>query len=324
MNKWIKLCLGLLISFAGLYYAFKGMDFSKLLNAFSDVEYGWVAAAMALMVFCVVIRAERWRLILIPFEEIKLHPLFGSTMIGYFGNGVLPFRLGEVLRAYSITTYSGLSPSASFGTIVLERILDMLGLVVLIAFFAPTIKSDILSTNLLLGVGGFSLVIFAAVLWLGKSHSQLHDRVMHWNMFQSSLGKRILSALKNVINGMTALKDTNHTWLILFHTALLWALYLLSVWMVVQSTNIDLSWSAMGIILISTTLAITIPSAPGYVGTYHAAAVYVLTAVYTVGLTEAQAFAVIIHAIGFLPLLVIGAIYFLRGSIRFKDVRNQT
>lgn len=320
MNKWIKLTIGLLMSAAGLYYAFKDMDLVQLMDTISNVDYGWVAAAMALMVFSVLVRAERWRLILMPFEKIKLHPLFGSTMVGYFGNGVLPFRLGEVLRAYSVASYTGLTPSASFGTVVLERILDLVGLVVMMAIFASTVQSDILSTNLLLGLAGFTLALFAAILWLGKSHSQLHDKVIHWKMFESKFGQRLLSSLNNVLSGITALKDTNHTGLIIFHTIFLWAQYYLSVWIVVQATGIDLTWSAMGIVLISTTLAITIPSAPGYVGTYHAAAVYVLTIVYSVGLTQAQAFAVIIHAIGFIPLLIIGAAYFVRGSIRIQDV----
>lgn len=324
MNKWIKLTIGFFLSAVGLYYAFRDMDFAQLVDTILKVNYGWVAAAMILMVFCVGIRAERWRLILIPFEKIKLHPLFGSTMIGYFGNGILPFRLGEVLRAYSVASYTTLTPSSSFGTIVLERILDMVGLVMMIAIFAPTVQSDLLSTELLLAVGGMTLLIFAVILWIGKSHSQFHDRVIHWRMFESKLGQRILSLLNNVLNGITALKDTNHAGMIIFHTLFLWALYYMSVWFVVKATGVELSWSAMGIVLISTTLAIVVPSAPGYVGTYHWAAIQVLTLVYNIERTEAQAFAVVIHAIGFLPLLVIGAAYFIKGSIRFQDLKESS
>ena len=310
------------MSAIGLYYAFRGMDFAQLIDTISKVNLFWGAAAMVLMVFSVGVRAERWRLILIPFEKIKLHPLFGSTMVGYFGNGILPFRLGEVLRAYSVASFTTLTPSSSFGTIILERILDMVGLVLMIGIFAPTVPSGTLSNGLLLSVGGITLFIFIAIIWLGKSHSQFHEKVIHWQIFESKLGRRILSALNNVLNGITALKDTKHTGMIVFHTLFLWVLYYVSVWIVVKATGIELSWSAMGIVLISTTLAITIPSAPGYVGTYHAAAVYVLTIVYQVELTQAQAFAVIIHAIGFFPLLVIGAVYFIKGSIRFRDLKE--
>ncbi|MBT3996805.1 MAG: flippase-like domain-containing protein [Candidatus Marinimicrobia bacterium] len=310
------------MSAGGLYYAFKDMDFVQLVDTISNVNYGWVALAMILMVFSVGIRAERWRLILMPFESLQFHPLFGSTMVGYFGNGVLPFRLGELLRAYSLSSYTKLTPSSSFGTIILERILDMLGLAAMIAIFAPSLQSEMLSTEFLLFVGVISLLIFVGTIWLGNSHSKFHEKVIHWKIFESKWAQKILFSLNNVLNGITALKNTKHIGMIAFHTVFLWVLYYISVWLVVKATGINLGFSGMGILLISTTLAITIPSAPGYVGTYHAAAVYILTNVYEVALTHAQAFAVIIHAIGFFPLLVIGAIYFVKGSIRIVDLKK--
>jgi uncharacterized membrane protein YbhN (UPF0104 family) len=76
-------------------------------------------------------------------------------------------------------------------------------------------------------------------------------------------------------------------------------------------------------VLISTSLAVAIPAAPGAVGTYHAAAVYVLTTLFFVSRTESQAFAVLLHAVGFVPLIIIGAIYFLRSSVNIKDISGQ-
>jgi len=76
------------------------------------------------------------------------------------------------------------------------------------------------------------------------------------------------------------------------------------------------------VILIATTLAISIPSAPGFVGTYHAAAVYVLINFFNKGLAESQAFSVIIHAIGFIPLVCIGFIFFIQSSIHFSEIKS--
>ena len=79
----------------------------------------------------------------------------------------------------------------------------------------------------------------------------------------------------------------------------------------------------MGVILVSTSLAIAIPAAPGAVGTYHAAAVYVLTEFFVVGRVESQAFAVLLHGVGYVPLIIIGAMYFLRSSVHIKDLSDQ-
>lgn len=315
--------LGLSISAAGLYYAFRKIDFHEFAETIVNVDITWLLVAVAVMAFSVVVRAERWRLILNPIEKISFHPLFGSTMVGYFGNSVLPFRLGEVLRAFSISESTALRPSAAFGTILLERVLDMLGLVGMILIFTPNLDSTTLSRQLLIFVSIFTVFIFLIVIWLGRSHSSLHDRVVQWRIFKTSFGEKILSTLNSLIGGLTALKTTRHSGLIIFHTAFLWVLYYLSVFFVMMATEIHLSWTGLGVLLIATTLVITIPSAPGYVGTYHAAAVYILHEIYRVALTDAQAFAVILHAVGFVPLVTIGGFYFLRSSVRFKDLETQ-
>ena len=104
---------------------------------------------------------------------------------------------------------------------------------------------------------------------------------------------------------------------------MLWVLYYICIILVVFATGLKITWVAVGIVLIATTMAITVPSAPGYVGTYHAAAVYVLVNIFGAGLTESQAFAVLIHAIGFIPLVFIGFGYFLSSSIHISDVKPE-
>lgn len=86
------------------------------------------------------------------------------------------------------------------------------------------------------------------------------------------------------------------------------------------AAGISLTWIQVGVVLISTSLAIAIPAAPGAVGTYHAAAVYVLTELFFVGKAESQAYAVLLHAVGFVPLIIIGSIYFLRSSVHLRDI----
>lgn len=323
MNKWLKFLLGLGISFAGLYYAFQKTDFRELIEAIAGMNFPLILAAVAIMLFSVAVRAERWRLILNPIEKISFHPLFGSTMVGYFGNSVLPFRLGEVLRAFSIGESSALRPSAAFGTILLERVLDMLGLVALFLIFMPGVDPTVINRQLLAFVGIMTVLIFLIVIWLGRSHSQFHERIVHLKIFETGFGKKLLSTLTSLIDGITALKKTHHTGTIIFHTGFLWVLYYLSVYLAMAGAGISLSWTGVGVLLIATTLVITVPSAPGYVGTYHAAAVYIVHEIYQIGLTDAQAFSVILHAIGFVPLVTIGGFYFLRGSVRFRDLETQ-
>ena len=323
MNKNLKLTIGILISAAGLWYAFREMNFKDLMENLSHTHMSYVFLSMIIMVISVALRAYRWQLILNPIHVFTFNPLFSSTMIGYFGNGVLPFRLGELLRAYAISQSRYITASAAFGTIILERLFDMIGLVALMIFFAFFTPLMEWSGNILVGLLILTLGGLLFILWLGKSHSKFHDKVVHWKIFEKPSRKKLLKSIQQVFEGLISIRDTKHTGQLIVLTVVLWILYYMSTALIVIATGIELTWFATGIVLIVTTLAIAVPSAPGFVGTYHAAVVYVLVNIFNAGLTESQAFSVLIHAVGFVPLVIIGFVYFLRSSIHFKDVKSK-
>ena len=322
MNKYLKLSVAIGISLAGLYFAFRGVEFEELLGAITRVNGSYILASVLLMVFSVVLRALRWRLILEPLQNISFHPLFGATMIGYFGNSVLPFRLGELLRAYSLSRTKPISASEAFGTIVLERVLDMIGVLVVMVFFfvlypfPPWLKLSGL-------VAGFGTGILILVLiGLALAQSEIKNKIFSWKIFQNPIGQKFRKVIENLVTGLVAIKSTKHLFAIIFHTIVMWVVYYACTYLVVLSINVPVDWIAVGVTLVATTLAITIPAAPGYIGTYHATAVLVMVELFGVQLADAQAFAVLVHAIGFVPFAIIGFGYFLTSSVKLKDVRK--
>ncbi|MFQ6676756.1 MAG: lysylphosphatidylglycerol synthase transmembrane domain-containing protein [Fidelibacterota bacterium] len=322
MSKNYKFIIGFSISIGGLWYAFKGVDLNQIKTHILQADIQYLLLSVIVMIASVIVRAMRWKLILIPLHIFPLKPLYKSTMIGYFGNGVLPFRLGELLRAYAISRSNYISSSAAFGTILLERLLDLIGLAVLMAFVALSSPLMDWSSGVLLGLIIFTSCGFIFVLWLEKSHSKLHEKVVHWKLFKKRSGQTALRIINNIFEGLTSIRRTKHTGSLIFYTIALWLMYFVCTYSVVLATHIDISWIGACIILIATTLAISIPSAPGYVGTYHAAAVYVLVNIYNASIGESQAFSVLIHAIGYIPLVLIGFIYFLQSSIHFKEIKS--
>ena len=323
MNKWFKLILTSVISAVGLYYAFGQVNFDDLWLHLISVNLVWLNIAVVLLVFSVAIRAKRWQLLLEPIENIKFHSLFAATMVGYFGNAVLPFRLGELLRAYTISVRKSVETSAAFGTIILERILDMLGLVCMILVFGWFYPFEDGGRNLMLAVVMLTLIGFGFILFLGRAQSKLIERIESWSIFEKKWAHRILKITKSIVNGLTSIRTTKHKGKIVLHTIFMWVIYFSITYSVALAAGIQLSWVEVGVILISTSLAIAIPAAPGAVGTYHAAAVYVLTTLFFVGRAESQAFAVLLHAVGFVPLIIIGSIYFFYSSVHIKDISHQ-
>ena len=123
--------IGLLISMAGIYWAFHDFGFDEFLETIKSVKYEYVLLACVLIISSVWLRAIRWKYLFKPEDGVETYSLFKYELIGYFGNNVLPLRLGELLRAYILGKRYSLSKSYVFGTIVLERILDTLTLMIL-------------------------------------------------------------------------------------------------------------------------------------------------------------------------------------------------
>ena len=119
MNRWIKLFIGFSLSFIGLYFSFKNINFGDLKKSFESIDLLWVLAATLLLVFYTLIRSFRWRLLLFSIKNVNIEDLFASNMIGYFGNSILPFKMGEVLRGYSISNSNNLKTSTVLGSIVI-------------------------------------------------------------------------------------------------------------------------------------------------------------------------------------------------------------
>ena len=320
MSKLIKFIFSLVLSILGLYYAFNKVNIGELWFYLKSANIFYIIIASSLIIFSIAIRAERWQLLLEPIKVISFRPLFSSVMIGYFGNAVMPFRFGELLRAYSIGSMKNIDISAAFGTILLERLLDMLGLVFTMFIFSWFYPFEHGGRNAMIFIALSSILVFCFIIWLGGRKSQIIPNLKKLSMFDKPFLQKLLTIINNIVDGLTSIKDTKHVGQIILHTIFMWVVYFFVTYSVILATNISINWVGVGIILISTSLALAIPAAPGGVGTYHAAAVYILTSYFFVDRVESQAFAVILHAVGFLPLLLIGFLFFIRSSLHFKDV----
>ena len=319
----IKIGIGLFFSLGGLYLAFREIDLALLGDVFTAASVEWIILAVLLMIFSVWIRAYRWQALLEPMETISMKPLFSATMIGYFGNSVLPVRLGEILRAYALgNDKTSISRAAAFGTIVVERFVDMLGALVLMAFFfflydvPPVMQQG--------GVGLASLVAGCILVlwWMAKKHEDWIEKFENSPRFNLGVLLSFRRIFNSFFRGLVAFREVKRKGTVLFMSALLWGIYLVITYLSSLAVHETLSWVQAGVILIGTTMVIAVPSAPGYIGTYHLSAISIMVQVFGREETGAQAFALVNHAIGFIPLVLLGAYFFFSSSIKIRDLRK--
>jgi len=323
VNRIIKFILGVLISVIGLYYAFRQINFWELWISIKNVNFILVILAIVILLLSNIIRAWRWQILVKPIKDVSFEPAFSSIMIGYFGNSVLPFRMGEFLRAFVVADKTSLTASTAFGTIVIERILDFIGLSIVILLIMTVYPLASVGGSIIIGVIGLSLTAFIFIFLFGGFKSSLLVKIEKSSLLRIGLLHKILPFIKNFLDGATTIRATNKLGIILLYTLIIWIMYYCSTYLATIATGIELEWFGFGVLLISTTLAISVPAAPGYVGTYHAAAVYILTNLFDVGRVDAQAAAIILHAVGIIPIVIIGAGYFLNNSVNFKDIKDQ-
>tara|TARA_Y100000588_G_scaffold265886_1_gene280667 strand:+ start:85 stop:864 length:780 start_codon:yes stop_codon:yes gene_type:complete len=251
-------------------------------------------------------------------ESIKINKLFSATMIGYFGNAVFPFRMGELLRAFALSKDAKIETSTAFGSILLERIIDMLGLVFTMIVFGSLYPFSDYSKKIMFYVAFVTLLILGIIIFLSFNQLLLTKFVENFPGY-----RKITQLLKSLLDGLTSIRDFKKSGKIIILTLLIWGIYFLITWLINISLGVGLDWIGVGVTLIFTSLAIALPAAPSAVGTYHAAAIYVLTELFLLDRSIAQSFAVVLHAVGLLPLILIGALYFIKSSVGLGDISMQ-
>ena len=316
----VRVAAGLLVAVAGLAIAFRRVDFQALVAALRDAHWSWFAGAVAALIVSFLVRAWRWQLLLEPIERIGIEPLFSATMIGYFGNSVLPLRLGELMRAVAIgRRRGGLDASTALGSIGVERLLDVASALVVAAAVVP------LAGGLGGGVGASAgAATLVAMVLVGLFWASRAPRVRRMVATRAEAGGdgRVAGLARSFLRGLLILGERPALLPIALGTVILWLIYGAVLWASARAAGLTLSPLDTGLVLVANTVAVSVPAAPGYVGTYHAAVVLVTSEVLGQPLAQAQVFAILAHASSWLPMVAIGALCLLRSSLRLADVRE--
>ena len=321
MNKYLKILIVGGISIIGIYLAFMGEDFDGLIHQIKQVKISGITLGCLLLVTSCIVRAYRWKLIMDPVEKIPLHDVFSATMVGYFGNGILAFRLGELLRAYSVTSGRHMSATQAFGTVIMERILDLLMVLLVFVLLIPWFPFE--HEGIRLGVYIFLGITFAIILGIFLSWKfNLMGKIGDVAFLQKGIGQKLFQALNKIFDGIVLIKKTDHAVGIVLSSILLWGFYYAVTFIILDACDLNLGIIGTGIILVLGSIVIGIPALPGSAGTYDAGIKFSLMVVFGIASEKALTYAIVSHAVSYFPLVIIGMIYFMEGSVRIKDVKK--
>lgn len=319
-----KTAIGILISALFLFLAFRKVDFGQLGAALESADYRYIIPVVLLSLVSVSVRSLRWRYLLRPVKEVGARHLFSATFIGLMANNVLPARLGEFVRAYVIGEQEHISKSASFATIVLERILDgftiLFFLVIVLVFYAFSFPGWLRSAS------SFALLFYvAAIIFLILLKVSTHRAVAIAEFALRPFPGRVrdmgVLLLHAFIEGLAVLHSRRNVLIAISLSALVWLPHVAINHLLLVSFGVKLSIFASFLLLVSLAIGVMVPSAPGFVGTVQYVCVLTL-ALFGVPREPALSFSIVYHAAVFIPVTAVGLVFLFIERLSFADIRK--
>jgi uncharacterized protein (TIRG00374 family) len=312
---WLTV-LGLAMSAVAVALLLRSIHFADTWRRLSTSDPAWFVGACAVTTAGYVVRAVRWGELLSAARRPSFRRLFSATMIGFLAINTLPARLGELVRAYSLSRAERMSAATVLGSVAVERLLD---LVALVAFWAVSLLLAPLPAWF--RWSGFITIGFVVVASAGL---WLFHRFGGWKAmaaeegFLRKLPERPREALRAAIPAFgVGVRGIGRPAVLLrsgILTAFMWLVNAAVFLMTAAAVHMTLPLWAPFLLTFIVCVGIMVPSSPGFVGVMEGACVVALGLV-GVGGAEALAYGVLYHVTQLLPLILLGAWYAAREHV---------
>lgn len=329
----LKYLFFIALGVALLFLAFRGLALDELWAELKTANYWWFLAAIFIAILSHVFRALRWNLLIGQMGyKTRTSTTFYSVMMGYLANLALP-RLGEVTRCGFLSKKENIPFNALFGTVIAERVFDLVILLFIIGFVVLTQIQKIggflneLLVKPLLGIysGNFVAIILVVLILIILAIVLLFvfRKLKPW-LKTTTLYQKLESFVDGFMDGLKSIAKVKQRGLFLFHTFMIWFLYLLMIilpFYAFAETKLLTFLDGITILGIGS-LGIVAP-VPGGIGSYHFVVTELLTQLFDIPVKAAAAYATANHASQTIMVIVVGIVsYFLLILVKTK-ARNE-
>jgi uncharacterized protein (TIRG00374 family) len=344
----ISFIVGLVLSAAALYFAFRNVPISDLLNYLASINYYWLLPALVMVLISFYFRAIRWQIILTSSRKITIWRTFHPMMIGFMINCVLPGRLGEIARPVILQKKEKVPFTTGLATVAAERIFDIC---LLLFLFIVTISATQISPDVNVTFGKYHLnretldLIFDGMLKLGavlivgiisitigKIREFFYGIIMFIpNLFffvrkkikkaiQQNFCKPLIRIIENIAQGFALIRYPKKIILCSIFSLLIWGLIAFSYYLFsLGSPGINLTFFELSVVMVIICFFISLPSVPGWWGLWEAAGVFALS-LFGVSSKEAAGFTLATHALQVFPVIIVGLASAMMLSVNIRQM----
>ncbi len=319
LKRW-QFWLGVLISAVFLYDVVRKLDLAQAWEAARTANYWWILPGVAVYFVAVWARTWRWHYMLRSIKHISLKRLFPVVVIGYMGNNVYPFRAGEVIRAYVLKRREDVSISASLATIIVERIFDGITMLFFVFVVLPIAPEAAEWRSI---VVWFSVLFFGVlgVFFLIAASPRRSQALAGW-LIQRLVPVRFRAPAEGItgrfLEGLRFLRSGTDVLMIFVTSVAIWLTETTKYWFVMHSFDFQVSFFVLMLMTAVVNLATTLPSSPGYVGTFDWPGIRILQEVGVDGAIAAS-YTLVLHAALWLPITLLGFFYMWRESVSWSQ-----
>jgi uncharacterized protein (TIRG00374 family) len=319
------------LTLALLGWFFRQADLSQVWREIREAKPWALALLLGITGLTYLLRALRWQFLLRPLGPTRLSQAFRTTVMGFAANTVLPLRAGEMVRPYLLARREGLSVPATITTIILERLLDLMTVLVFLGLFVVFFDPGLDRVNAavyksvklggLIGALGSGAVLL--VLGLNAVRPVLTHRLVDacLRVIPVRFRSRLSALIYGLLDGLAVTRDLTRLAQAIALSFPLWLSIATGIWLVTVAFHMTVPFTGSFLIMALLTVGVAAPT-PGAVGGFHEAFRIGTAVFYGVDNDRAVGAAIVLHAASFIPVTLLGGLFMMQDGLNLARVRG--
>jgi uncharacterized protein (TIRG00374 family) len=318
------------LAIALLGWFLRDANLSDVWQHVRNARPGLLAFSFVFVAASLWIRAVRWQHLLAPIGPTRFRTVFRSGVIGFAALAILPARMGDLLRPYLLSRKEGLPFIATFATIVMERVLDLIAVLALMAVYVwgfadtSTWKPQLLGPiEVSAALGGAAAVALMIIMWVLASHPERIGAFVHSTerVLPRKLARRLADLARAFSAGFAVAKSPRGLLLSILWSFPLWLAIAAEAWAVTRAFEIEMPFTGSFLLQAMLVVGVAVPT-PGGVGSYHEAYRLGVTTFFGAPNDQAVAAAIVVHFISFIPILLLGGLFMVQDGLSVGSLRE--
>lgn len=300
-----------------LYLSLRGIHFNDIYIILKNADYRFIFLPTIFIFLAALFSSIKWSMI--AGSSVKIKNTFTALIIGLFINNVLPARIGEVARGYVLSRKEGLSFSFALSTVLVDRLFDLIGLLIItFVFFPKQGMPHQVSKAIYMLIIVLTLCIIIFVLLSNKKAAGLIAGWLH--TVQRPVFIKISKRLMEIQENLSRIKSPATTIYYIFIAFVQWLCMSSALYFVALTIGISISFFSIPFICALLNMGLAVPSSPGYIGVYQFILVYLL-AIFDIPKSQGFTASILFHASWYIPYNILGFFLLLKEHLKIKDLR---